>query len=220
MEQEIHHTINKKVYRDSLLSGKIHWSLEDPLSQFFYDLSDKISPTLYNLGITPNIVTLTRFFLIIVGFLYFFQNGDYRLSAICYIVSYFGDCLDGHLSRKYGLDTEFGDYFDHFSDILSVMISIYFIYISLDEKYTWLLILMAISLFMGLVHISCEERYLDMIEMNRKSESLEHINCLCSKSLISDDELEGVMEVGRFFGFGTYQLFVTILLWNFAYLAK
>lgn len=210
-----HDRINKRIYESSMLSGKIHDSLEDPFSQFCYDVSDSLSPTLYNMGISPNLITVVRFFMIIVAFVFFFENREYKITAILTILAYFMDCLDGHLARKYNLDSELGDYLDHVADTVTFIILFYYIHNNIASEYNWLYVLIFISLFISLIHVSCEERYLDALSMHRKSPTLSVIDCLCPQSLINDKDIEEVMELTKFTGLGVWIVFITIFLWNF-----
>lgn len=209
------HDINKKIYNDSILSGKIHESLEDPVSQTFYDISGYISPTLYSIGITPNIVTTTRLITTIYGFLYLFANKYYRLSSIFFIVSYFGDCLDGHMARKYNLDTEFGDYYDHFVDYFVLFIAFYYFSVKIDPSNDWIMIVIFILGILSLIEIGCEERYLKVMGIGKDSGMLNCTTALCPEYIIEDDELEDFMEFSRLWGFGTFALFISIFIWNF-----
>lgn len=207
--------INNMIYSESILSGKIHHSLEDPVTQLFYDISDQISPHLYRVGITPNIITFQRFVLFVIGFIYFFEKKMYRSAAIIYMYAYFCDCLDGHLSRKYNMGTKFGDYFDNVTDIVSIIISIYFIAKSINQKYHWILFLVLLMLALSLIQMGCQERYLEMTDMNSDSEFIGNVKCLCPQSLVANAQIEEMMEITKFFGIGVYHLFITILIWNF-----
>lgn len=203
------------IYNKSILSGKLHHSLEDPVSQFFYDVSDEISPYLYNIGVTPNMVTFQRFAVFSIGFIYFFENRMYKHAAMIYMYAYFCDCLDGHLSRKYNMETKFGDYFDHITDIILIVVSIYFIAKSINEEYQWLLFIILILLAMSLIQMGCQERYIEMTHINSGSECMRSVKCLCPRSLISNNDIENMMEITKFFGAGVYHLFIVILIWNF-----
>ena len=57
------------------------------------------------------------------------KNNNKKLIAIILLIFYFMDCLDGHFARKYNMVTVFGDYFDHFVDILSLSL-LYLILVS------------------------------------------------------------------------------------------
>lgn len=213
-----HFELNKLFYNNSILSGKVHESLEDPLSQLFYDISDKISPSLHNIGITPNFITALRTILILAVFPYAFLTKHYHIAAIIYIVSYFGDCLDGHLSRKYNLDTDFGDYFDHASDVLGMILTLYLVESSLHEDKKIVIYVVIFFFLISLIQISCQERYLRIMGIDKDSKILNIANCLCPESIVDDEDIESTMDVTKLLGVGTFQLFMTILLWNFEHL--
>lgn len=210
--------INKMIYNKSILSGKIHGSLEDPLSQIFYDVSDVISPGLRSINITPNFITTVRFLMMIGAFPYFFCNKMYNMAAIVYMISYFFDCLDGHLSRKYNLDTEFGDYYDHIADAISFLLAMYFIAVTLSNDNKWIMVLIIFVAMLSIVQISCQERYLKFVGSHKDSYTLSLFSCMCSESVIDDDDIEKTMEMTKLFGIGTFQIFITVLIWNFKYI--
>jgi phosphatidylserine synthase len=209
--------IDRKIYNDTILSGKIHESLEDPVSQTMYDLSEVISPTLYNAGVTPNIVTTTRLIMTLVGFVYFFQNGYYRTASILFFASYFGDCLDGHMARKYNLETVFGDYYDHLADALFLILSVYFMAVNIHPEYDWLVIVLIILAILSFVQIGCEERYLKLMGVGKDSDTLSGMPGLCPESVICDEDLDDLMEFSRLIGVGVYILIMAIIIWNFKY---
>jgi phosphatidylglycerophosphate synthase len=213
LAQETHN--DNMIYKKSILSGKVHHSLEDPVSQLFYDISDQLSPHLHGLKISPNMVTLQRFIVFIIGFIYFFEKKMYRSAALIYMYAYFCDCLDGHLSRKYNMETTFGDYFDHITDIVTILISVYFIALTLNERYRWILFIIMLILGISLLQTGCQERYLEMANINKSEFRSKSARCLCPQSLVSNHEIEDVMEITKFFGPGTYHLFIMILIWNF-----
>ena len=210
--------LNKLIYNKSILSGKVHGSLEDPLSQLFYDIADIISPSLHYSNITPNYVTTIRTLLMLFVFPFLFINKMYKSAAIVYILSYFGDCLDGHMSRKYNLETCFGDFYDHIADVLGFVVSIYLIIMNINEENNWIIVVILVVLLLSIVQVSCQERYLKMIGINKDSYTLNSISYMCPKSIIEDDDIENTMNLTKFLGIGTYHLIMTILIWNFKYL--
>lgn len=203
------------IYKNDILSGKIHESLEDPVSGVFYDMSQWVAPYLYEIGVTPNMITTIRLMLIIIGFGYFFENGHYRTAATLFLLSYFGDCLDGHMARKYDMDTVFGDYYDHIADILTYIIVIYYTATNIDPEYDWVVLLIFMILIFSLIQVGCEERYLKLMGVGKNSKVMSSTSGLCPKSLIADSELESLMEISRLFGLGVYVLLSTVLIWNF-----
>lgn len=217
-EDENINDVTKMIYTESILSGKIHGSLEDPLSQLFYDISDVISPCLRYIGITPNFVTTVRLLMMLFAFPYFFCNKSYSIAAIIYLTSYFLDCLDGHMSRKYNMDTIFGDYYDHIADTLTFLVTIFFITITLSKDNQWIIILILFGVMISTIQLSCQERYLKLINMDKHSRTLSVFSFMCPESIIDDDDIEKTMDITKLFGIGTFQIFITVMIWNFKYL--
>lgn len=217
MENDDDNDINNKIYQDTILSGKIHESLEDPVSQTLYDISEVVSPTLYAMGVTPNMITATRLLFVFSAAIYFFPNRYYRTTSILFFLAYFGDCLDGHMARKYDMDTEFGDYFDHLADAVSLFLTLYIISVYIHPEFDWLVIVLVLLTVLSLVQIGCEERYLQIMGIGKDSDTLSGITGLCPKSAISDTELEDLMEYSRLVGIGVTFLILVIIMWNFEY---
>ena len=201
------------IYKKSIVNGKIHDSLEDPISEMLYELSDNISKPLYNCGINANMITTFRIALIVFAFLYCFENKMYKTASGLYLVAFFGDCLDGHLARQSDGNTDTHTYYDCFADVVTLAVSIYFIAKSINPIYRWVISIIILLLVLSLFHTSCEERY--MVMSGLKNRYTLPIKCLCSNKIVDNEDLEDTMEVSRLFGFGTYHIFIAILLWNF-----
>lgn len=206
------------IYKNYIVNGKIHDSLENPISGIFYDLSHNLSNTFTKCGINADIIITFRIALIIFAFLYCFENKMYKTTAILYTLAIFSDCLDGHISRYNHGDTSTHDYYDCFADILTLSISVYFIAKSINEIYRWILSIIIMLFILSLFHSSCEQRY--MVMTGLKNKYTLPIKCLCSNNVVDNEDLEDTMEISRLFGFGTYHVFIAILLWNFSYLAN
>jgi hypothetical protein len=201
------------IYKESIINGKIHDSLEDPISETMYDIADNISKPLINCGINDNMIITIRIALIIFAFLYCFENKMYKTASSLYLLSFFGDCLDGHLSRQTTGNNNVHDYYDCFADIITLSLSIYFIAKTLSEHYRWILSVIILLLVLSLFHTSCEERY--MVMTGLKNKYTLPIKCLCSNNIVENEDLEDTMEISRLVGFGSYHVFIAILLWNF-----
>ena len=83
----------------------------------------------------PNIFTFSRFFLIPLFVLVFFQG--YELLAFgVFIIAGITDVIDGYLARKYKMVTELGGMLDPLADKLMVLTV--FISLLIAEKISWL----------------------------------------------------------------------------------
>lgn len=207
---------DRNIYRDSIIIGKVHESIEDPLSNVFYNISDKIAPALKYIDITPNQITTIRFSLLLLAILYCIPRKMYKIASVLYILSYFGDCLDGLYSRKYNMVTSFGDYYDHIADYISMVLTFYILYSTVNSSHKWIVHLLVIMILLSLIQIGCQERYIDMMKLSidYTSPSISKVTCLCPQSIVKDTDVEYLMEYTRLFGAGTAQLFITILIWN------
>jgi CDP-diacylglycerol---glycerol-3-phosphate 3-phosphatidyltransferase len=78
----------------------------------------RISRSLWSVGVTPNMVTAAGLSMAVVaGFLA--MTGHLMIGILFFIFSACLDAVDGSLARTCGLTTEFGRYFDSISDRLS-----------------------------------------------------------------------------------------------------
>lgn len=92
---------------------------------FMPKIANKTIPFLARIpGITPNIVTVTSFFLYTAGCLVIFTNLDYKLylTALLLPIAYILDCTDGQLARAMKKSSLIGDYLDKVLDVLKIFI--------------------------------------------------------------------------------------------------
>lgn len=200
------------IYNESILNGKIHESLEDPVSELFYTVSNIVSDHLFKIGFVPNIITTIKLLTITCLFVYTFQNNMFKLSAIIYLFVYFLDCLDGHFARKYNMETLIGEYYDFITNVITILISLYFVFNGISDDKKWINILISVLLIVSIVQIGCEEKYIYVTDIKSPSEPLTSLQCLCP---LKSSNLENFMEISKFFGIGMYHLFISILIWNF-----
>ncbi len=114
--------------------NKIPYKYECPLDICLLRFIDTHLNAYKKLNFTPNMITTIG---IIFGFLSM-QNifeGNYKLAALLILIAYYFDCVDGKLARKYNMQTNFGDYYDHFGDIFKIVIVIYALYNTNKEKF-------------------------------------------------------------------------------------
>ena len=76
----------------------------------------------------PNIITSLRLILIFIIIALDFY-GYYFIALILLTLAFLTDLVDGYISRKYNLQSNFGIYFDHFADkVLVHLLLIYFLW--------------------------------------------------------------------------------------------
>lgn len=82
-----------------------------------YYFADLLAPIFYNLGLSPNGVTLLNAFIIRVSALYILiYLRWYQVFMFIHIFSGIIDCTDGQMARRYLCGSEFGAKLDHATD--------------------------------------------------------------------------------------------------------
>lgn len=181
---------------------KIPRELENPIDNILLNLcGDGMMDKLYQNGVTPNMITtvgnIVRAFSI-----YFLFKGHHLLFFILYLIGYYFDCLDGHFARKYNMCSDFGDLYDHVSDVIFGLIMIYYLFfvssLRESEYFNKIVILFGILGFLMFIHFGCQQIY-----FGSTNEYLDSCQALCS----SKDWLWWT----RYFGSGTL-IFTTAVL--------
>lgn len=184
---------------------KIPPELENPLDNLSISLADALCPLFKKLHFTPNGIT---FLSLIFGLISLWALWNYNMVvfSITYYISYFFDCMDGHYARKYSMQSKFGDMFDHGKDILVnlSLIGILMYRYKTEQKIKWQVITMSVIISCLMVaHLGCQER----IYQSDESPSLSFSQKLC----VGDDP-SSTIRVTRYFGCGTWAVFVIILV--------
>ena len=184
---------------------KVPSQYECPLDHCLLGLIESTAMTkyLFNWRITPNMVTAVGNGLRLLSIYFWYQQQRwwFLLSAL---VSYFLDCLDGHLAREFNQTSVFGDWFDHVGDLIYHIWLVYLIFGS--AKFTrlfsglkWsLLAIMGLLLFLALKHLGCQETMTDY----KSSPSLGGFRHICKG---------GEIVWTRYFGTGTFVLVLYLL---------
>ena len=113
--------------------------------------------TMSNGTVTPNMITTVGLFVGILGIVAL-TRGAYITSFILLWVCYWFDCLDGYYARKFKMETQFGDYYDHVRDVVIVGAFIGILALKLPrDALPFFIVSMTISIFLILYHIGCQE---------------------------------------------------------------
>jgi phosphatidylglycerophosphate synthase len=108
-------------------------------SLFTYKFVDLIS----NKNMEPNVITAINIFPSILS-LYFLYKTNYLFFYIFLIVRLVLDCLDGHVARKYNKESDFGDKFDHYLDLIFYVGLIVILFSSMNLVFVLLIIIVLI----------------------------------------------------------------------------
>ena len=165
------------------------------------EITQKLNSQYKKYNLTPNHLTFLSLIITLISE-YFFYKNKYFISFILFLLGYFFDCADGNYARATNMVTVFGDYFDHISDFLKILILIFLfkLKLGLEKKFYILVCLIIIlTLFMS-IHIGCQQKNID----TDNSQTLNHFKFLCpDKSLI---------KYTKFFGVGTFQLSISLII--------
>lgn len=182
---------------------KIDPQYENPVDNIMIDIADKTSSFYKMFNCTPNqLTTLSLFFgLMAAYYLYKRQN---MMATILFVISYYFDTLDGHYARKYGMVSEFGDYYDHFSDWLKYGVIMFVMYQINPSKFVYVLLIMSIIFLLQNIHIGCQEK---MYESKVDQPLLKHTKMLCPDV--------SYINYTKYFGCGTLFLIMSILIYTY-----
>jgi phosphatidylglycerophosphate synthase len=159
-------------------------------------------------NISPNTITTVS---LIIGFLssYNIYLKNYRIASLLFLLSYYFDCVDGKIARKYNKVTKFGDYYDHFSDITKVIVVFILLYMSNHKKFYEMIGIFVVLFIILLLHFSCQEKIYGMNE----SPTLHIFN----KFIENDVYAKKIIKYTKYFGSGTFIIIlcIEIYFWNY-----
>ena len=169
-------------------------------------LCNQIDRPLYRMGVTPNMITLFGLFTGLLS-IHFLVQKRYVLSIAFLWITYFTDCLDGYMARKYNLTTKLGDYLDHFRDQF-VILSIISICVLQIRKTKYKLLFILLIAFFGLLMLSqlgCQEK---LTQYNDHNDCLKILKCFCPGNA------EDNIEFTKWFGCGTFFMVLSIFIFS------
>lgn len=182
---------------------KIAREFENPIDNFYIDLTEHVKPVCYAHGITPNMVTAVSLAVGLLGCAFILL--DARLFAVlCIQAAYFLDCLDGNLARTYNQETDFGDIFDHVCDMIKIYFTFICIIYSIKSSLN-LILFFGLSAVLGLLmlfHFGCQEKLSGFSKHNKSLAVLKKI------PHTSADHLK----FSKYFGSGTFINFVCLYI--------
>jgi phosphatidylglycerophosphate synthase len=181
---------------------------ECPSDKYLCKFIDNHLHIYYNFGFTPNMVTTLS---ILVGLLtaYEILQGNYGAASILWLMSYYFDCVDGKLARRYNMVTQFGDLYDHIGDAFKYFVVIYSLFYSTKKRTTdkqWLyLAIILILMVLSFVHMGYQERVYD-----KKDES-EYLN-ICKIFTLLDNDPHRTIQYTKYLGCGNWMLCFALLI--------
>ena len=178
---------------------KLPPDLENPIDNIFYHFVPFISKSLNNFS--PNFITTLSLIFGLLGS-YYYYNNNVNSTIVSFLFSYLFDCVDGFHARRKKQETDFGDKYDHISDILIYLLAIIFFFIK-NKKHTKLLLGIFIVIFIiNQIHFTLQESY----QKFDKSRFLNIFN-------LKINNPEKYLKYSKYFGCGTLQTFLFIMIY-------
>ena len=175
--------------------------MENPFDNIILFYVEKVNPYLRAAGVTPNMLTTCSLVSGVVSALFVYR-GWFGIGGLLFLLSYVFDCMDGNMARAFDMVTVFGDYYDHVTDFIQLVLLVSAIAMSpmrYEHKASFFVIA-AILFIAGLVHLGCQERI-----YGNNVPCLKVFEALCPSP-------ETMIYKTRYLGTGTVTMFVVIFL--------
>jgi hypothetical protein len=188
------------------MSGrKITSDHEAILDDYLISACEPVSTKLHDISFTPNMITTIGLVMGILSILFLWKK-HYMLSFVFLWLCYWFDCLDGYYARKYKMETQFGDYYDHFRDIFVISIMVILLTIKLQSPYRYFFIAtIVMCMYFVMVQMSCQEK---VSKYKNANKTLDVFDNICPS--------DGFIRYSRIAGCGTLILcisFFIMILW-------
>lgn len=182
--------------------NKISKKYENFFDNILLGLTEKLNPFYKKIGMVPNTLTFLSLSLTLIGEYYFFKNKN-LIGGIFYLIGYYFDCADGNFARTYNMVTVFGDWFDHISDILKLIILFCLIYhkLGLSKKFFIVIGILIVFSIGFSFQMGCQQK------IYQKTSESPTLDCLIK--LCPDKKL---IHYTKYVGVGTFQLVVFTII--------
>lgn len=180
--------------------------LENPIDNLIYFIVSIISPWFHDVGFTPNMITSLSLLCGVYSAALIMKK-CYLWAMALYFIAYVLDCLDGYNARKYKMVSKFGDYYDHLSDLLKIVLIMAAFY-NVDSKlFIWILPIILLEFVFLSIHFGCQEVYYDQQD---DSDTLSFIGIKLTSNKIVAAQL---LCWTRIFGSGSFTLMLMIIMY-------
>jgi hypothetical protein len=170
---------------------KVHKSLESPITvNLLLEPCDAIEKNVHEAGLTPNDITSLSCVFGCLAVLSVWWKRP-KCAALMYDLSYFCDCLDGILARKYDQATRFGDLYDHYSDLSLFLLMIFAIQTRYPMSAKWWSALVVVST-LGCIHLGNVETFNYECRISPEEKLIPPQNFLHNCTKLTDRLLTGV----------------------------
>ena len=149
---------------------------ENPVDRLLLKLSMDSLPFWYRTGHTANTLTTYK---CIFGLLAWY---NLRMRRVLWfggfaIISYFFDCADGQMARTYGMVSNFGDRYDHGTDIILIGLYLHAFHTNYKGQKTYgvIVAILSVALILTMMALGCQQR----LKPGDTHETLDHLKILC-----------------------------------------
>lgn len=159
---------------------------EGPIDNVFAWLVERAAPFFKATGHTPNIITTYSLALGLFAAYNLFR-GNMLVFAVASVLSYFMDCADGYVARKYKMTSKFGDVYDHGSDTVINIATATAFYMRYAGRIVWrpltiaVTVVFAIIVALMLAHLGCQQR-IHNPDDRKVEESLDLLRVACPRA--------------------------------------
>ena len=191
--------------------NKIPQELDNPIDNVINNHIDTQLNLYKKLGLTPNLIT-TISLILGLSSSYLVYKDSYIAGAVLWFLSYYFDCADGKMARKFKMTSKFGDLYDHSSDVLKHIIIFYILYNKLNiyetKRVKYLIISVLLLIFiLTLSQLGCQEKLnKEITKKKTESPTLE----IAEQFVFTDCETQ--MKYTRYFGTATIILYICIII--------
>lgn len=134
-------------------------------------------PYFKQMNLHPNHLTFLSFLFGIIG-AYLVYKSRFLWASLFLFLAYLFDCIDGNYARTYDMVTDFGDFFDHSTDIIQMVLLYIAVFLNKDltknNKIAFAIVIGILLLFMC-VDFGCQEK----IYNTKESPSLSILRTFC-----------------------------------------
>jgi phosphatidylglycerophosphate synthase len=186
----------------NLNGRKIPPEFENPFDNVLISAAQSTNPFLRHIGFTPNMLTICA---LITGVIaaYAVWRSWFFIAAVCTLISYFFDTLDGNMARMFNMTSSFGDILDHGCDLVKYILLFlafwYNRYLPHRFKVISMSILGVLYICMN-IHMGCQEKSY----AKQQIDTLTPFEYLCPNS--------SYIRYTRWFGIGTWILTLLVIL--------
>ena len=140
--------------------SKLDNKYNNPVDILLEKLYEPFIEPLHKVGVTPNMLTTTSMLCGLYSAKLILDKRP-KEAALFFALNYIFDCMDGHMARRFDMETNFGDWYDHITDWLTFGFIGYALFKTNKYNRKTIIILSLIFMLLTLnmtIWIGCQEK--------------------------------------------------------------